>query len=133
MSTDPTTPSTGGLPAEDLITLRRFFARNLLEGAGVCTTPEDLREGLGHVMWLSALTNRLLGSVVLSYSQGGTLPAGVNLTMTRRAVALLDDPGHRVPGDDTGELTSLFLQALLTERAANRAVGDAHRGSLGLK
>lgn len=131
--TEPTAGAFRGMAPDDLITLRRFFGQTLLEDAGVCATSEDLRTALGHVMWLSALTNRLLASAVHSYDQGGTLPAGVKLTLSRRAVALLDDPGHRVPGDEDGTLTALLLQALLTNRAANRAVSDVHHASLGLK
>lgn len=131
--TEPTTDSPRGMAPDDLVTLRRFFGQTLLEDVGVCRTSEDLRTALGHVMWLTALTNRLLASAVHSYDQGGTLPPGVKLTLSRRAVALLDDPGHRVPGDEDGTLTGLLLQALLTERTANRAVTDAHHASLGLK
>lgn len=131
--TEPTADASRGMPAEDLVNLRRFFAQTLLDQAGVCSTSEDLREALGHVMWLSALTNRLLASAVHSYDQAGTLPAGIKLNLSRRAVALLDDPGHRVPGDEDGKLTGLLLQALLTERTANHAVNAAHYSSLGLK
>lgn len=120
------------LAPDDLVTLRRFFGTALLEEAGVCKTGEDLRKALGHVVWLSALTNRLLASAVHSYDQGGTLPAGVKLTLSRRAVALLDDPGHRVPGDEDGELTGLLLQALMSQRTANHAVNAAHHNALGM-
>lgn len=117
---------------DDLVNLRRFFAQVLLDQASVCTTAEDLREALGHVMWLSAVTNRLLGAAVLSYANGGELPKELRLTLSRRAISLLDQPGHRVPGDESGELTGILLQALMAERAANYAVNAAHRSALEL-
>ncbi|UJV42927.1 hypothetical protein [Streptomyces sp. AMCC400023] len=118
---------------DDLTNLRRYFARVLLDEAALCATGDDLRKSLGHVMWLSALTNKLLAAAVLSYSDDpGTLPGTTGLNLARRAVRALDDPGTRVPGDETGDLTGLLLQALMAERAANHAVSAAHTSALEL-
>lgn len=92
----------------------------LTEQASACATEADLAAALGNAAWLNVIATRILGSAVLSYANGGTIPGPPRGSHGKRAALVLDAELLTDP-----DLSDVLDQALRLQRSAHFACKTA--------
>lgn len=107
-------------PAPTLSELMPAVVKLLEQQAGACATEADLAAAIHKAAWLNTIATRVLGSAVLSYANGGTIPGPPRGSHGKRAARLLDAEVLTDP-----DLSALLEQAIRMQRSAHFACNSA--------
>ena len=106
-------PAPTASPDDELTDMMRALVKVLEGQAGACATEADLATAVHRAAWLNNIATRVLGSAVLSYANGGTIPGPPRGSHGKRAAALLAAEVLTDP-----DASALLDQALRTQRSA---------------